>query len=315
MLALQQQRPKPSILVAQAKAAEAVHPLAQQLNARASVRRLQGQAAQLNARSVPTGSAALRQARVGEPVVQGFWPELLGVAAIGGLAAYKWWNRGAAADRKKQAPRGLGPGALKDIHGKQRAATVAALLEETEATARRSDVEVTADRKTVSGATGGDEGGYVANINPDHPISKRATELLGKDPHLRHTARLHELTHVAAWEGYAGKNRKEATPYNMVDNTSQDEFDALKQRVARLDKIRGEDPYLKLRPDKEQEFLKDRLDYMAKYPAYEFDSVLNELVYYVHLKKVPPESPFSRALVAAARTQQENRQAKGGRRK
>jgi hypothetical protein len=239
---------------------------------------------------------AHRRETISRPVMQGFWP--LVAAGLVGAAAYAF-------------RRPLGNLARNAYHGFGRDRMVDELLGEAQETENLPNVNMTQTPALISGMTH-NAGQYQVNVNPAIPIT--ANNMVDRnapfpyDPDTLHTARLHELTHVAVAEGYGGRNLPDrSTPLNMIGPESIAQHQALNARTAQLEQVYHRDPVIATLPRMQQQFILSRLQYMQGLKHIEFDSVVNELVYYFQIKGIPARSPLSQALVAAARERKDLR--------
>jgi hypothetical protein len=143
-------------------------------------------------------------------------------------------------------------------------------------------------------------GNYQVRINPNDPVPGRHTDVVA-DPDKMMTGILHELTHVAVDQGYGGANvgrPAAAPPQNLQIRNDAVETAALDATGLRLDAIFAGDNLI---PALERNFIQGRLDYMRMNSTTEFDTVANDVLYYLHLKGVPARSEFSKALTNVVR--------------
>jgi hypothetical protein len=274
-------------------------------------------AVQLLAKDEPE-PAPLVAPRRSEPVIQGFWTELaIGLVSLG--VGYKLWQayqRHQAAMAHQRETRRLET---------ERGDMVHRIQQETSGIEREQDIHVGHDIRSRSESKRKEGGvGYDVNVRPlgEHdgekvgPFSEPENKLGHEDPslttHWGEAARIHELSHVAVFEGYKGRNKGivGASPDNITaprskgkhaSEAEQEEVRELYQVAGHLEEIRQSDSELAKLPEKQQEFVRLRLAYMFSAPWNEVDPVTNELTYYLHMSGVSARSPLSRALVRLAK--------------
>jgi hypothetical protein len=150
---------------------------------------------------------------------------------------------------------------------------------------------------------------YEIRVNPDEPISD-----YGRDPAKTRSTVLHELTHVAVDQGYTrnvGRGR-DASPENVHAEEDFNERDqANYDAVNRLRETLRDDPAID--DPHERHFIDRRLDYANSFanPTTEHDTVLNELVYYLHQKGVPERSATSQEVTRLAHSAYRRRNRRG----
>ena len=142
---------------------------------------------------------------------------------------------------------------------------------------------------------------YGVRVNPDQ--SHLPTQVL------------HELIHVSADQKYRG-NREvydqdspndRLMPFNVHTEDPEElpkAAEALGRKVQGVLGVVAKDPDL----DKNQrQYLTERLEYAEKSSESEYDSVMSELVYYLHQTRIKESSATSKAIEAAAREAQGHR--------
>ncbi|HKV10760.1 MAG TPA: hypothetical protein VJ725_21645 [Thermoanaerobaculia bacterium] len=123
---------------------------------------------------------------------------------------------------------------------------------------------------------------------------------------------LHELIHVDADQKYRSNrdpyenvdDRDRAMPYNTHSDDIGKAADDLSDRVQEVLDVVPDDRSLSRA---QKSYIRERLDYAKKSSESEYDTVMSELVYYLHRAGVPETSPTSRAIVARARAARERR--------
>ena len=149
---------------------------------------------------------------------------------------------------------------------------------------------------------------YNIPVNTEDPTGVSKKKLAADPALLAKTVILHELTHLSADQNYTS-NRGEKnffpTTWHEGEKDQRTGFiaDSLGGALDILDKD-------ELIPKREREYIEDRLMYIGqteRNPEIEYDTVLNELLYYFHLRNIPEESPTSKKIVALAMEAQEYR--------
>jgi hypothetical protein len=149
---------------------------------------------------------------------------------------------------------------------------------------------------------------YEIRVNPDEPISD-----YGRDPAKTRSTVLHELTHVAVDQGYTRNvGRRAESPENVHADESLDARDDANYRaVGDLRRTLASDAAID--DPAERRFIDSRLDYANTFanPTLEHDTVLNELVYYLHQKGVPERSATSQEVTRLAHEAYQRRNRRG----
>lgn len=190
-------------------------------------------------------------------------------------------------------------------HDYKRLNALANVMEEAVATMNTGNVNIinhNQDSDTHLPAAPG--GQYTVRVNPNQPVIG-----FGPDDHKLTSIILHELTHVAVDQGYGGTNHllpMNERPSNMTNilalapalaNAESDDLGT--QGAELLDAFNDDD----LIPDLERDYIRSRILRMANQTT-EFDTVINELLLYFHLKGIPARSETSKMLTSKARARQ-----------
>ncbi len=149
---------------------------------------------------------------------------------------------------------------------------------------------------------------YRIDINPNNPTGENLT-----DPDIIRSAMLHEQTHVANDQLYdvnAGRihnsNIYNASNTEMRANPGIDEI--IYRRVTNLMRTVTNDKQL---PNNLKRYIKNRLDYIRDFanPVIEYDTVVNELLYFMTAKHIEADS---KSMQEITRMASENITRKGG---
>lgn len=116
-----------------------------------------------------------------------------------------------------------------------------------------------------------------------------------EDETLRSTFLLHELTHVASDQKYSMNTLEGAEFFNQPkpkdESRMRDELDLrMKQGSKQLDQAAGVAETDEMLSPEIREYVQGRLGYASKRTNKEFDTVINELLLYSHLKGLPKKS-------------------------
>ncbi|MDE1206965.1 hypothetical protein [Tenacibaculum larymnensis] len=140
---------------------------------------------------------------------------------------------------------------------------------------------------------------YRIDINPNNPTGEHVS-----DPDIIRSAMLHEQTHVANDQLYnANANRTHDTNiYNATNlemNANPEIDEVVYQRVTNLMKTVTNDKQV---PNNLKGYIKNRLDYIlgGANPFIEYDTVVNELLYFMTAKHIEADSPTMQEITKMA---------------
>jgi hypothetical protein len=173
---------------------------------------------------------------------------------------------------------------------------LADVLDDQLALARRNDVDI---YERGSTANNGDTavhatGGYAVRLDANVRDRDRRTSYLS-----------HELTHVDANESYSLNAPATGLSFFNAHGNAPGKFDAvLRTEVTDARETLARDGTI---ARELKAYLDGRLMYAWNNPRQEFDTVINEVLIYMHLKNVPPTSPTYRAVEALARAARDRR--------
>jgi hypothetical protein len=147
------------------------------------------------------------------------------------------------------------------------------------------------------------------------PRNRRYGVRLNPDQSHLPTQVLHELIHASADQKYRGNrtvyedrsSQDRLMPFNVDSEDSEELPKAAEKLEGKVRKVMGvvaEDRDLST---SQRKYLTERLQYAATSSESEYDSVMSELVYYLHQTGIQESSATSRAIEAAAREAQQLR--------
>ena len=141
---------------------------------------------------------------------------------------------------------------------------------------------------------------YRIDVNPDSPQG----DPWGADPDILKSTILHELTHIAVDQAYdINANRAGVRgPENFVIGDQDVNEARLEQDDALLDQyddLRATIRNDNLIPTQEHQYISSHVQRMSDIP-HEFDTVVNDLLYYSALKGIPVKSPTVKKLMKLA---------------
>lgn len=155
------------------------------------------------------------------------------------------------------------------------------------------------------GAQGTDPAGplagrrYRIDINPNNPTGERVS-----DPDIIRSAMLHEQTHVANDQLYnSNANRThDSNIYNATNlemNTDPGIDEVVYNRVTNLMRTVSSDKQIS---NNLKTYIKNRLDYIRDFtnPVIEYDTVVNELLYFMTAKHIEADSPSMQEITKMA---------------
>lgn len=228
----------------------------------------------------------------------------LGLLAGGGYLAKKAWDkrkderrrRGELEDAVDDIRRGIG--GEYDRHDTGRSAVLSRILTEASGHYDIRDINLA----TTEGRGEIEFGGgplrnreYEIRVNPDEPILRH-----GRDPAKTRSTVLHELTHVAVDQGYGVNVDREGgqAPANYrSDESPPRRRVANEQALTEIRRVLATDHAI---DDHDREFIDSRLEYAHGVAGAEHDTVVNELLYFLHLRRVPEGSATSQGLTQLA---------------
>lgn len=153
-----------------------------------------------------------------------------------------------------------------------------------------------------------DQRNYEIRVNPDDPLE------FGRDPAQTRSTVLHELTHVAVDRGYTANRDRAQGDFPANRHAEEDYWTRAEANLNSLEGLRGTlDNDESIDDPAERRFIHSRINYAASSlnPAMEHDTVVSELVYYLHQKGVPEHSATSREVTRLAHEAYQRRNRRG----